>query len=93
MFGIGVFGRLVSAYFLNKKSEGGRVEDGEYYRYKSILQDKTKIIFIIYNTAIHFAVMFLGPLFVLSSPNDREFTLFEPNTSIVIFFKEWVHSS
>ena len=65
MFGIGVFGRLVSAYFLNKKSEGGSIEDGEHYRYKNILKDQTKVVFIIYNTSIHFAVMFLGPLFTI----------------------------
>ena len=65
MFGIGVFGRLASAYFLNKKSEGGSVEGGKYYRYKNILKDHNKVVFMIYNTSIHFAVMFLGPLFTI----------------------------
>ena len=65
MFGIGVFGRLFSAYFLNKKSEGGSVKAGDHYKYKNILADRTKTVFMIYNTSIHFAVMFLGPLFTI----------------------------
>ena len=65
MFGIGVIGRLFSAYFLNKKGEGGSVEDGADYSYKNILEDKTKVVFMVYNTLIHFAIMFLGPLFTV----------------------------
>ena len=65
MLSIGVFGRLVSAYFLNKKNEGGNVDDGEHYKYKNILKDRSKMIFMIYNVSIHFAVMFLGPLFTV----------------------------
>ena len=65
MFSVGVFGRLASAYFLNKKSEGGSIEEGKHYKYKNILRDRTKVVFMIYNTSIHFAVMFLGPLFTI----------------------------
>ncbi len=65
MFSIGVVGRLVSAYFLNKKSEGGSIEDGKNYKYKDILKDQTKVIFMLYNAFIHFSVMFLGPLFTI----------------------------
>ena len=65
MFSIGVFGRLASAYFLNKKSEGGSIDDGKNYQYKDILKDRTKVIFMSYNAFIHFSVMFLGPLFTI----------------------------
>ena len=65
MFSIGVFGRLASAYFLNKKSEGGSIDDGKNYQYKNILKDRTKVIFMSYNAFIHFSVMFLGPLFTI----------------------------
>jgi hypothetical protein len=65
MFSIGVFGRLGSAYFLNKKSEGRSIDDANGYRYKDILKDKTKVIFMYYNASIHFSVMFLGPLFTI----------------------------
>ena len=65
MFSVGVIGRLASAYFLNKKSEVTSVNDGKNYKYKDILKDKTKVVFMIYNAFIHFAVMFLGPLFTI----------------------------
>ena len=65
MFSIGIFGRLGSAYFLNKKSEGGSIDDGKNYQYKDILKDRTKVIFMSYNAFIHFSVMFLGPLFTI----------------------------
>ena len=65
MFSVGVIGRLASAYFLNKKSEVTSVHDGKNYKYKDILKDKTKVVFMLYNAFIHFAVMFLGPLFTI----------------------------
>ena len=65
MFSIGVLGRLGSAYFLNKKSEGGSIADGNSYTYKEIFKDQTKVIFMCYNAFIHFSVMFLGPLFTI----------------------------
>ena len=65
MFAIGAIGRIFSSYFLNKKNDAGKVEDGDNYRYKDILKNHAKLLFIAYNTSIHFSVMFLGPLFTI----------------------------
>ena len=65
MFGIAAIGRLLSAYYLNKKDDAGNTDDGDAYSYKNILQSRRKMLFIAYNTSIHFSVMFLGPLFTI----------------------------
>ncbi len=65
MFGVASIGRLLSAYYLNKKDDAGNTYDGDAYSYQNILQSKTKLLFIAYNTSIHFSVMFLGPLFTI----------------------------
>ena len=65
MFGIASIGRLLSAYYLNKKDDAGDTYDGDAYSYKNILQSKAKLLFIAYNTSIHFSIMFLGPLFTI----------------------------
>ncbi len=65
MFGVASIGRLLSAYYLNKKDDAGDTYDGDAYSYKNILQSKTKLLFIAYNTSIHFSIMFLGPLFTI----------------------------
>ncbi|MAX09776.1 MAG: hypothetical protein CMG13_02810 [Candidatus Marinimicrobia bacterium] len=65
MFGIGAIGRLFSSYYLNKKEDAGNTDDGDAYTYKSIIKSKTKLLFVVYNTSIHFSVMFLGPLFTI----------------------------
>ena len=65
MFGVASIGRLLSAYYLNKKDDAGDTYDGDAYSYKNILKSKTKLLFIAYNTSIHFSVMFLGPLFTI----------------------------
>ena len=65
MFCVASIGRLLSAYYLNKKDDAGDTYDGDAYSYKNILKSKTKLLFIAYNTSIHFSVMFLGPLFTI----------------------------
>ena len=65
MFGVASIDRLLSAYYLNKKDDAGDTYDGDAYSYKNILQSKTKLLFIAYNTSIHFSIMFLGPLFTI----------------------------
>jgi len=65
MFGVASVGRMLSAYYLNKKDDAGNTDDGDAYSYKNILKSKTKLLFIAYNTSIHFSVMFLGPLFTI----------------------------
>ena len=65
MFGVASIGRLLSAYYLNKKDDAGDTYDGDAYSYKNILQSKAKLLFIAYNTSIHFSIMFLGPLFTI----------------------------
>ncbi len=65
MFAIAAIGRLLSAYYLNKKDDAGNTEDGDAYSYKNILQSRRKMLFIAFNTSIHFSVMFLGPLFAV----------------------------
>ena len=65
MFGVASIGRMLSAYYLNKKDDAGNTDDGDAYSYENILRSKTKLLFITYNTSIHFSVMFLGPLFTI----------------------------
>ena len=65
MFGVASIGRLLSAYYLNKKNDAGNTYDGDAYSYQNILQSRAKLLFIAYNTSIHFSVMFLGPLFTI----------------------------
>ena len=65
MFAIAATGRLLSAYYLGKKDDAGNAHDGDAYSYKNILQSRRKMLFIAYNTSIHFSVMFLGPLFTI----------------------------
>ena len=65
MFGVASVGRMLSAYYLNKKDDAGNTDDGDAYSYQNILKSKTKLLFIAYNTSIHFSVMFLGPLFTI----------------------------
>ena len=65
MFGVASIGRMLSAYYLNKKDDAGNTDDGDAYSYENILRSKTKLLFIAYNTSIHFSVMFLGPLFTI----------------------------
>ena len=65
MFGVASIGRMLSVYYLNKKDDAGNTDDGDAYSYENILRSKTKLLFIAYNTSIHFSVMFLGPLFTI----------------------------
>ena len=65
MFSVASIGRMLSAYYLNKKDDAGNTDDGDAYSYENILRSKTKLLFIAYNTSIHFSVMFLGPLFTI----------------------------
>ena len=65
MFAVASVGRMLSAYYLNKKDDAGNTEDGDAYSYQNILKSKTKLLFIAYNTSIHFSLMFLGPLFTI----------------------------
>ncbi len=65
MFSVASIGRMLSAYYLNKKDDAGNTDDGDAYSYENILRSKTKLLFITYNTSIHFSVMFLGPLFTI----------------------------
>ena len=65
MFAIAAVGRFLSTYYLNKKDDAGNADDGDAYSYKNILQSRQKMLFIAYNTSIHFAVMLFGPLFTI----------------------------
>ncbi|MAV64004.1 MAG: hypothetical protein CMG00_02310 [Candidatus Marinimicrobia bacterium] len=76
MFGIAAIGRLLSAYYLDKKDDAGSTDDGDAYSYKNILQSRMKMLFIAYNTSIHFSVMFLGPLFTIYILRTMELSYF-----------------
>ena len=65
MFAIAALGRMLSSYYLNKKTDAGQAKDGDRYTYLSMFRDRKKFYFMVFNTAIHFAVMFLGPLFTI----------------------------
>ena len=43
MFGVASVGRMLSAYYLNKKDDAGNTDDGDAYSYKNILKSKNKI--------------------------------------------------
>ena len=65
MFFIAFIGRILSAYYLNKKQNAGDVLQNDTYDFKNILKSSVKRKFIIFNTSITFSVMFLGPLFTI----------------------------
>lgn len=93
MFGIGSFGRLISSYYLNKKNDKGDSSVNSDYSYRDILADKTKVIFIIYNTSIHFSVMFLGPLFTIYILRTMELSYFVLTLCMVSWWMGNVFSS
>lgn len=76
MFSIGAIGRFISSYFLNKKDDEGSTELQNNYSYASMFTDKVKLMFILYNASIHFAVMFLGPLFTIYILRTMELSYF-----------------
>ena len=93
MFGIGSLGRLISSYYLNKKNDKGDNSVNSDYSYRDILADKTKVIFIIYNTSIHFSVMFLGPLFTIYILRTMELSYFVLTLCMVSWWMGNVFSS
>jgi hypothetical protein len=93
MFGIGSLGRLISSYYLNKKNDKGDRSVNSDYSYRDILADKTKVIFIIYNTSIHFSVMFLGPLFTIYILRTMELSYFVLTLCMVSWWMGNVFSS
>ena len=76
MFIIGAIGRLLSSYFLNKKENEEKEQREKNYSYRSMLDDSHKKLFMIYNTSIHFSVMFLGPLFTIYILRTMELSYF-----------------
>ena len=76
MFAAGSIGRLLSSYFLAKKNNEDSLDLDKSYRFSYIVKDKTKTVFIIYNTFIHFSVMFLGPLFTIYILRTMELSYF-----------------
>ncbi len=93
MFGVGSFGRLISSYYLNKKNDTRDISVNRDYSYRDILADKTKVIFIIYNTSIHFSVMFLGPLFTIYILRTMELSYFVLTLCMVSWWMGNVFSS
>ena len=76
MFIIAFAGRLLSAYFLNKKQNAGDVLDNDTYNFKIIFKSNIKRKFIIFNASITFSVMFLGPLFTIYILRTMDLTYF-----------------
>ena len=93
MFAIGSFGRIMSSYYLNKKNDKGDIEINNDYSYRDILSDKTKVIFMLYNTSIHFSVMFLGPLFTIYILRTMELSYFVLTLCMVSWWMGNVFSS
>ena len=93
MFAAGSIGRLLSSYFLAKKNNEDSLDLDKSYRFSYIVKDKTKTIFIIYNTFIHFSVMFLGPLFTIYILRTMELSYFVLTLCMVSWWVGNVFSS
>ena len=93
MFAAGSIGRLLSSYFLAKKNNEDSLDLDKSYRFSYIVKDKTKTVFIIYNTFIHFSVMFLGPLFTIYILRTMELSYFVLTLCMVSWWVGNVFSS
>ena len=93
MFTIGAIGRIISSYYLSKKNDEGIEKINDNYKYSEVLKDKTKTLFMIYNTSIHFSVMFLGPLFTIYILRTMELSYFVLTLCMVSWWVGNVFSS
>ena len=93
MFTIGAIGRIISSYYLSKKNDEGIEKINDNYKYNEVLKDKTKTLFMIYNTSIHFSVMFLGPLFTIYILRTMELSYFVLTLCMVSWWVGNVFSS
>ena len=93
MFCLAALGRFLSAYYLNKKDEYYETQNNYTFSYKDILKNKLKKWFIIYNTSIHFSVMFLGPLFTIYILRTMDLSYFVLTVCMVTWWIGNVSSS
>jgi len=93
MFTIGAIGRIISSHYLSKKNDEGIEKINDNYKYSEVLKDKTKTLFMIYNTSIHFSVMFLGPLFTIYILRTMELSYFVLTLCMVSWWVGNVFSS
>ena len=83
IFVIAFIGRLISAFYLNKKYDFDGNENInllEYlYSFKNLIADKNKsFYYIVFNSYISFSIMFFGPLFSI-------YILREMNLGVIIY--------
>ena len=83
IFAIAFLGRLVSAYFLNKKYDFDGNENINLLEYlnsfKNLIADKNKsFYYIFFNSYISFSIMFFGPLFSI-------YILREMNLGVIVY--------
>ena len=93
MFSIGAFGRIISSYYLSKKNTIETTPSTLKINYRKLFSDKKKLIFISYNTFIHFSVMFLGPLFSMYILRTMELSYFVLTLCMVSWWLGNVFSS
>ena len=77
IFTIAFLGRLISAFYLNKKYDFDSNENINLlkylYSFKNMLADKNKsFYYIIFNSYISFSIMFFGPLFSIYILREME---------------------
>ena len=83
IFTIAFIGRLISAFYLNKKYNFDSEENVNLfdylYSFKDLIADKNRsFYYIIFNSYISFSIMFFGPLFSI-------YILREMNLSVIIY--------
>ena len=93
MFSVGAFGRIISSYYLSKKNTIETIPSTLKINYRKLFSDKKKLIFISYNTFIHFSVMFLGPLFSMYILRTMELSYFVLTLCMVSWWLGNVFSS
>ena len=93
MFSVGAFGRIISSYYLSKKNTIETIPSTLKINYRKLFSDKKKLIFISYNTFIHFSVMFLGPLFSIYILRTMELSYFVLTLCMVSWWLGNVFSS
>ena len=65
LFTISFFGRFLSSFFLNKKDDILKIDKENNNSFIFFIKNSKTFGFLIFKSAIHFAVMFLGPLFTI----------------------------
>ena len=89
IFSIAFIGRLISAYYLNKKYDFNEKENSNLYKYINELKSKKNykniFYYILFVSYLSFSMMFFGPLFSIYMLRTMGFTILIYTIIITLF--------